>query len=168
MKVRWLSSALDGLVRLHTYIAAENPRAAHRVTSRVRRTALQLRRYPHSGRAGSIPGTRELPISGLPIVVVYRVTSEAVEILRVFHTSTNWQGVAGAGVVADDDEGGSHRSSPERDDPAHGHQLQECRRERLRQGMAERAGRLRDEIAAGCGVLPDSAPGIREDRDARG
>jgi toxin ParE1/3/4 len=128
LKIRWLSSALDGLVRLHTYIAVENPRAAHRVTSRVRRTALQLRLYPHSGRLGNVPGTRELPISGLPVVLVYRVASDAVEILRVFHTSTNWQGVAGAEAGADD-EAGSRRTKSQEDDTALGHSVQECLRE---------------------------------------
>lgn len=34
--------------------------------------------------------------------------------------------------------------------------------------MAERARRLRQDIARECGVLPDSADAIREDRDARG
>ncbi len=32
----------------------------------------------------------ELVITNLPFVVVYRLSDEAVEILRVFHTSQDW------------------------------------------------------------------------------
>lgn len=58
---------------------------------------------------------------------------------------------------------------------ASGKSLEESLREHLRtlalrprQQMAERARSLREAIAQECGVLPDSAASIREDRDARG
>ena len=37
-----------------------------------------------------MPGTRELVVSGLPYLVVYRVQSDAVEIIRVLHLSMDW------------------------------------------------------------------------------
>ena len=46
--------------------------------------------FPHSGRPGHIPGTRELVISKLPYIVVYRISGDTVEILRVFHAAMNW------------------------------------------------------------------------------
>ncbi len=34
-----------------------------------------------------MPGTRELIVTNLPYIVLYRVSGDAVEILRVFHTA---------------------------------------------------------------------------------
>ncbi len=42
------------------------------------------------GRAGRVPGTRELVISGTPYIVPYRVRGGAVEVLRVFHAARRW------------------------------------------------------------------------------
>jgi addiction module RelE/StbE family toxin len=87
MKLRWLRSASASL-RLHTgFIAIENHRAATKVRRRIRTAVLRLLDFPQSGRAGNIPGTRELIVTGLPYLVVYRVSSNTVEILRVLHTS---------------------------------------------------------------------------------
>jgi plasmid stabilization system protein ParE len=42
---------------------------------------------PYVGRPGRVEGTRELVFSPLPHVAVYRVTEQAIEIWRVYHTS---------------------------------------------------------------------------------
>jgi addiction module RelE/StbE family toxin len=60
------------------------------VIDRIEQLVKRLATFPESGRVGHIPGTRELVVPGLPYLVVYRVTPDAVEILRVFHTSRNW------------------------------------------------------------------------------
>jgi toxin ParE1/3/4 len=46
-----------------------------------------LKDFPHSGRVGQVEGTRELVVAGVPYMVIYRVASDCVEILRAFHTS---------------------------------------------------------------------------------
>ena len=46
--------------------------------------------FPHRGRQGRREGTRELVISGLPYIVVYRVRDASIRILRVFHAAQNW------------------------------------------------------------------------------
>ncbi|WP_267461352.1 type II toxin-antitoxin system RelE/ParE family toxin [Aureimonas sp. SA4125] len=48
-----------------------------------------LSQNPYSGRVGRTPGTRELPVTGTPYVVVYRV-AERVEILAVVHGAHTW------------------------------------------------------------------------------
>jgi toxin ParE1/3/4 len=53
----------------------------------IRTTVLRLCEFPESGRVGDVAGTRELVVSGIPYIVVYRVIGDSVEILRVFHTS---------------------------------------------------------------------------------
>lgn len=90
MTIRWLSSALAELDRIHGYIARENPQVAARVFRQIRKAPHQLARFPHLGRFGQIEGTRELVVTGLPYLIVYRVADDDVEILRVFHTSMNW------------------------------------------------------------------------------
>ena len=90
MNIRWLSSALVELDRIHEYIARENPQAAARIFRQIRKAPRQLAHFPHLGRPSQVEGTRELVVSGLPYVVVYRVDEDYIEILRVFHTSMNW------------------------------------------------------------------------------
>lgn len=90
MNIRWLSSALMELDRIHGYIAQENPKAAVQVFRRIHKATRQLALFPNGGRPGHVEGTRELVVSGLPYVVVYRVEDDSVQILRVFHTSMDW------------------------------------------------------------------------------
>jgi toxin ParE1/3/4 len=44
-----------------------------------------LRMFPNRGRQGRVEGTRELVLAPLPFIVVYRVKTDAVEIVRVYH-----------------------------------------------------------------------------------
>jgi toxin ParE1/3/4 len=63
-----------------------NLNAANRVCSAIYESIQVLRRYPHSGRIGRHPGTRDLVVPRLPYIVAYRVVgSEAIQILRVWH-----------------------------------------------------------------------------------
>lgn len=86
MRLRWLSEALAQLDRVYEYISEENPKAARQVFTRIRNAPKHLVRFPESGRCGEVPGTRELIVSNLPYIVVYRVTETEVQILRVWHT----------------------------------------------------------------------------------
>jgi plasmid stabilization system protein ParE len=42
---------------------------------------------PNRGWIGRESDTREMTVSGLPFVIIYRVGKEAVEIVRVLHSS---------------------------------------------------------------------------------
>lgn len=91
MKLRWLRSGSVSLRRHAEFIAGEKPAAARQVRHRVRRAVLRLLDFPNSGRAGQVPDTRELVVTDLPYVVVYRVTLAEVQILRVLHTRQDFQ-----------------------------------------------------------------------------
>jgi len=41
------------------------------------------------GRPGRKPGTREITLGSLP-VIIYRVQNEAVEIVRILHGAQQW------------------------------------------------------------------------------
>ncbi len=65
----------------------DNPVSAENIYRGIVRTAEKLPEFPALGRPGRYPETRELSVSGLPYLIVYEVSSEAVTILAVFHTS---------------------------------------------------------------------------------
>jgi hypothetical protein len=46
--------------------------------------AKSLKTTPYIGRPGHLRGTRELPLTPLPYVIVYAVKAEAVEILHIY------------------------------------------------------------------------------------
>ena len=72
------------------YIEADSPRAAVAVDDRIRAQVRQLLQFPEAGRPGRIEGTRELVISRTPYIAAYRVTGDAVRILRVLHGAQLW------------------------------------------------------------------------------
>ena len=90
MRVKWLRRALLNLDHEANYIAQDNPRAAAEFVLHLRDSALMPGEQPNLGRPGRIPGTRELVVANLPYILPYRVRSDTVEILRVFHTSRKW------------------------------------------------------------------------------
>jgi plasmid stabilization system protein ParE len=86
VRIDWLISARQSLRVQIAFIAAENPDAARRVRQRIHATVKHLGRFPEAGRAGEVAGTRELVVPGLPYIIVYRMRTQRVEILRVFLT----------------------------------------------------------------------------------
>ena len=87
MRVRWLRTALRNLAEEASFIAADDPPAARLVVGRVLEAVAQLAEQPGLGRPGRVHGTRELLVPKTRYIVPYRVRSDTVEILRVFHTS---------------------------------------------------------------------------------
>ena len=90
MRVRWLRRALANLDSEAEYIARDNPPAAARMVMAVQEAVAQLAEYPAMGRPGRVSGTRELVVPDTPYVIPYRVRSDSVEILRVFHAARKW------------------------------------------------------------------------------
>src|ERR1017187_6767976 len=84
---RWLRRALLDLEDAHSYVAADNPAAW---SNRSRIGMLQLFRHPNLGRAGRVPGTRELVIAGTPFLVVYRLEADRAVVLTVLHGARRW------------------------------------------------------------------------------
>jgi toxin ParE1/3/4 len=90
VRVRWLDQAVQDLKTVRAYIARDNPSAAADVAQRIRDAVKILSDYPAAGRAGRVPNTRELVVTGTPYILPYRVRSESVEILRVLHGAQQW------------------------------------------------------------------------------
>lgn len=90
MDVVWTKWAAADLHQVRRHIRSQNPSAAERTGERIESATMQIARHPDIGRKGEVSGTRELVIPGLPYIVVYRVSGEAVQILRVFHDRQEW------------------------------------------------------------------------------
>jgi toxin ParE1/3/4 len=91
MRVRWTAPALRDLEAIGDHIAGNDPAAAAaRIVNRILDQADLLASYPHAGRTGRVPGTRELVIPNTPFILPYRVREEAVELLAVFHGAQQW------------------------------------------------------------------------------
>ncbi|MGL4637559.1 MAG: type II toxin-antitoxin system RelE/ParE family toxin [Beijerinckiaceae bacterium] len=90
MRLRWTRPALRDLDTIGRYLASHDPKAASRIILRVRDSCQQLTAHPESGRAGRVPGTRELVVNGTPYIVPYRVRESDVELLAVFHGARRW------------------------------------------------------------------------------
>jgi toxin ParE1/3/4 len=88
--VRWLDQAVEDLKVVRTYIARDNPSAAADIAKRIRNAVKLLHDYPAAGRAGRVPNTRELIVTGTPYILPYRVKADTVQILRVLHGAQQW------------------------------------------------------------------------------
>jgi toxin ParE1/3/4 len=91
MKIAWSPEAIEDLVSLRAYIAEDNPAAARRTVQHLVESIEQLLPdNPRIGRAGRVPGTRELVIPKTPYIVPYRFQRTTIQILRVYHAARRW------------------------------------------------------------------------------
>ena len=90
MKIKWVRLALNDLDKAGEFIAQDNPNAAAQVLKRIWEAVQLLADQPHAGRAGRVPGTRELMVTGTPFIIPYRVVENTVQILRVLHGKRKW------------------------------------------------------------------------------
>lgn len=91
MIVVWSPEAIDDLSALRAHIAEDNPKAAQRVVLRILHAVEDLlAKQPDIGRAGRVPGTRELVVPRTPYIVPYRVRNNRIQILRVYHGARRW------------------------------------------------------------------------------
>jgi toxin ParE1/3/4 len=89
-KIRWLHLALSDLDELMDYIAQDNPEAATKVAGKIWESTRMLSNHPAMGKAGRVPGTREMVVTGTSYIVPYRVVANEVQILRVLHGAKKW------------------------------------------------------------------------------
>ncbi len=90
MTIVWSARAVRHLVRLRAYIAQDTPDAARQVAATIVAGVELLAEHPGLGRAGRVPGTRELVVPGTPYLVPYRVRGDRLEIVAVFHGRQRW------------------------------------------------------------------------------
>ena len=90
MKIVWSPRAVQHLIAIRAFIAEDRPDAAQTVAVKIMASVEQLALYPNRGRAGRVPGTREFVVPGTAYVLPYRVKSDRLEIIAVFHGRQRW------------------------------------------------------------------------------
>jgi plasmid stabilization system protein ParE len=91
MPIYWTEPATGDLTKICDYIEGQDgPAAARRVAVRIFE-AIDLRsQFPRGGRPGRRRDTRELMITGLPFLAVYRLREDVIEITRILHGAQKW------------------------------------------------------------------------------
>jgi toxin ParE1/3/4 len=90
MRLRWTLEAANDLESISDYLLEQHPQLAQPTVRRIYAEIKELSRFPVRGRIGRELGTRELILTGLPYVVVFRANDARVEILRIFHGAQDW------------------------------------------------------------------------------
>ena len=85
MIIRWSPEAADDLEQIGAFIAGDKPLAAQDTVDRIYARISELATFPNRGRIGFAPESRELPLTPLPYIAVYRVRRDAIEISRIWH-----------------------------------------------------------------------------------
>jgi len=89
--IQWTEQATQQLDQAHDYIALSNSKeVAARITMQIVTSVQQLAAFPMSGRAGRVPGTRELVISNTPFIAAYAIEKADIVILAVYHGAPHW------------------------------------------------------------------------------
>lgn len=84
LRLVWRESARADVKEITTYIADRNIVAAERLKRMFDAVAENLTQHPFMYRRGRAPGTREAIVHP-NYLLVYRVTSDSVEVLNVLH-----------------------------------------------------------------------------------
>ncbi len=90
MKLIWSPEATDDFTRIVNYIRERNPSSAHRIAHTIFDSATSLQSFPNRGRPGRVKETRELVLSPLPYILIYRANRKTVEIARILHGAQRW------------------------------------------------------------------------------
>ena len=91
MRIRWTEPADRDLAQIADYIEKHSSNAiARRIALSIYERVGALAQFPEQGRTGRKLGTRELVLSGLPYLAVYRLQGDAIEILRILHGAQMW------------------------------------------------------------------------------
>lgn len=87
MTLRFSAEAQGHIADIYRYIGLHNSVAAIAVIARIKATTELLVEFPRIGREGTVSGTSELVVKGLPYIIVYEVREARREIivLGVFH-----------------------------------------------------------------------------------
>jgi toxin ParE1/3/4 len=86
MALKWTRTALDAVDEIAGFIAKDNPRRAASFVVELKDAVTKLQIHPGMGRAGRVPGTRELVLHK-NYIAIYRVRGNDVEILRLYHVA---------------------------------------------------------------------------------
>ena len=89
--IKWTEQATQQLDQAHDYITlSNNKEVAARIIMQIVNGVQQLAAFPMSGRAGRVPGTRELVISNTPFIAAYAIDKADIVVLAIYHGAQHW------------------------------------------------------------------------------
>ena len=86
--IKWTKSALATVDEIAGFIAKDNPTRDTSFVLELQAAVTKLQAHPGMGRAGRVPGTRELVLHK-NYIAIYRVRVDDDEILRLHHAARN-------------------------------------------------------------------------------
>lgn len=86
MSIKWTRTALRSVDEIAAYIAKDNPARATSFVLELQGAVTKLQDHPGMGRAGRVPGTRELVLHK-NYIAIYRVRGDDLEVLRLHHAA---------------------------------------------------------------------------------
>ncbi len=87
MKVAYTAEALGDVANILSFVAKRSPSRAPDIAARIDMAVKTLGIFPRAARFDGETGSYERPISGLPMLLIYTITDDLVEVIGVFHTS---------------------------------------------------------------------------------
>jgi toxin ParE1/3/4 len=89
MLIRWTVPAFEDAQKIVAHLRERSPDLGAQVMGSILTSVERLLTFPNLGRLGTVEGTREVLVG--PYVIVYRVRSECIELLRIWHGAQNRQ-----------------------------------------------------------------------------
>lgn len=90
MELRWTEEAATDLERIADYLFHHAPERAADLVGEIYEATTALLTFPYRGRPGRKDRTRELVLSPLPYIVIYRITGDVIHIARILHGAQKW------------------------------------------------------------------------------
>lgn len=91
IRLSWSIEAQGDLAGMNRHIRPDNPVAAQRMLDATFAAAEFLCSQPHAGPAIERTRFRKWRVANTPYILVYRVMSAEIRIVRVVHSEQNWQ-----------------------------------------------------------------------------
>lgn len=90
MRLRWTREAAADLEQIADYLLTHTPDRAYELVRTLYDAPSALLTFPNRGRPGKKEGTRELVLTRLPYIVVYKVVDDVIFIVRILHGAQKW------------------------------------------------------------------------------
>lgn len=86
-RLQWRAPALSDLARIHAWLSTQENAKPDRTILRIQAAAANLSKLGDIGRPSRLKRTRELSVRNAPYVIAYRVETDAIDILAVYHNA---------------------------------------------------------------------------------
>jgi plasmid stabilization system protein ParE len=87
MKVAYTAEAHGDVRQVLSFVADQSPSHAPDVAARIDMAVKAIGVFPRAARFDRETNTYERPIPGLPLLLIYTVSAELVEVIGVFHAA---------------------------------------------------------------------------------